>query len=153
MHAAELNARWLQEQAEREAAEKSRQHAIAEEKAERDLALKAYRAMQIDMAAQYPATEQDATVQGRAELIAATMLKAMRAWDGKAVECTACHLLSPPDTRFCLYCTADRSEVRPVSVPADIASTIHKRMHCSAKPSMSVKAAPKLILRPDSEVV
>ncbi|WP_137819597.1 hypothetical protein [Pseudomonas sp. 2FG] len=149
LHATELNATWLQEQAEREAEEQARQLALAEEKAERDLALKTHRAMQIDMAEQYPATEQDATVQGRADLIAATMLKAMRAWDGKAVECTACHLLSPPDARFCLYCTADGSEVRSVSVPADIASTIHKRMRCSAKPNMSIKTAPTLALRPE----
>lgn len=150
---AELNARWIQEQAKREAAEKARQVALAEEEAERALALQAHRAMQIDIAAQSSPRGQDATPQNRADLIAATMLKAWREWDGKAVECTACHLLSPPDSRFCLYCTAEGSEVLPVNVPVDITSTIDKRMRCSAKPSMSVKAAPQLILWPDIEAV
>lgn len=151
--AAELNARWLQEKAKRDAAEKARQLALATEKTERELALQAHRAMQVEMASQRSAIEPDTTAQGRADLIAANMMKAIREWGGKAVECTACHLLSPPDFRFCLYCTVDTSKVHPVSLPADIASTIHKRMHCSAKPSMSIKVAPQLIVLPDIEVV
>ncbi|MWV18255.1 hypothetical protein F3I16_19620 [Pseudomonas sp. L-22-4S-12] len=150
--ASELNAQWHLEQTEREAAEKARQAALDKEKAELQLALEAHRARQIQMADEQPATEQDNTVQGRAELIAETMLTALQAWNGKAVECNACHLLSPPEYSFCLYCDAQTSKVNPVTLSPDIPSTIHKRMRCSAKPTMSMKAAPRLLLRPDLAV-
>lgn len=150
--AAELNAQWHLEQAEREAAEKARQTALDKEKAELQLALEAHRVRQLQMADEQPATEQGNTVQDRAELIAATMLKALQAWGGKAVECTACHLLSPPGSRFCLYCDTQASKVNPVTLSPDITSTIRQRMHCSAKPSMSMKAVPHLLLRPILEV-
>jgi len=150
--AAEINAQWQLEQAEREAAEQYRQIELANEKAELQRALEAHRAKQLQMAAEQSATTQDNTVQDRAELIAATMLKALQAWGGKAVECTACYLLSPPDSRFCLYCDAARGKVNHVSLSPDIPSTIHKRMSCSAKPTMSMKAVPHLILRPDFQL-
>lgn len=148
---AELNARWHLEQDEREAAEKIRQIEIDKEKAELQLALEAHRARQLQIAVEQSATEQDNTAQGRAELIAGTMLKALQVWGGKAVECTACHLLSPPESQFCLYCDASTSKVNLVTLSPDIPSTIHKRMRCSAKPTMSMKAVPRLILRPDLE--
>ncbi|NNB48535.1 hypothetical protein [Pseudomonas fragi] len=147
--ASELNATWLQEQAEREAEEQARQLAIANKAAEHNLALKAHRARQAEMAAHQPTQPQDATVNGRSELIAATMLKALRDWDGKAAECKACHLLSPPGSRFCPYCAVDGHSLIETTVSPDLPATIHKRMYCSAKPGMSVKAAPLLVVRPD----
>lgn len=148
--ASELNATWLQEQAEREAEEQDRQLAIANKAAEHDLALKAHRAMQTEMAANQPALPQDATVAGRSELIAATMLKALRDWNGKATECKACYLLSPPGSRFCPYCAVGGRGLIETTVSPDLPATIHKRMYCSAKPGMSVKAAPHLVARPDT---
>ena len=150
--AAEINAQWQLEQEEREAAEQYQQIELANEKAELQRALEAHRAKQLQMVADQSATTLDNTVQGRAELIAATMLKALQAWGGKAVECTACYLLSPPDSRFCLYCDATTGKVNHVSLSPDIPSTIHKRMSCSAKPTMSMKAVPHLILRPDFQL-
>lgn len=147
--ASELNAIWLKEQAEREAKEQARQLAIANEATEHDLALKTHRAMQAEMAANQPTQPQDATVNGRSELIAATMLKALRDWDGKASECKACYLLSPPGSRFCSYCTVDGFDLLETTVPPDLPTTIHKRMYCSAKPGISVKVAPILAAKPD----
>ncbi len=147
--AVELNAQWQLEQAEREAAEKARQIELDKEKAELQLALKTHRIRQLQIAAEQPATEQDNTAQGRAELIAETMLKALQAWRGRAVECTACYLLSPPESQFCLYCDASTGTVNPVTLSPDIPLTIHKRMRCSAKPTMSMKSVPRLLLRPD----
>jgi len=140
--AAELSTQWQHEQAEREATEKARQIELDQKKAELQCALEAHRARQLQIAAEQSATEQDNTAQGRAELIAGTMLKALHVWGGKAVECTACHLLSPPESQFCLYCDASTSKVNPVTLSPDIPSTIHKRMRCSAKPTMSMKAVP-----------
>ncbi|MCV0097158.1 hypothetical protein ACM7OZ_26780 [Pseudomonas aeruginosa] len=150
--AAEINAQWQLEQAEREAAEQARQIELANEKAELQRALEAHRAKQLQIAAKQSARPLDNTVLDRAELIAGTMLKALQAWRGRAVECTACYLLSPPDSRFCLYCDAPTSKVTPVLLAPDITSTLKQRMHCSAKPSMSAKAVPKLIVNPDDEL-
>ncbi|WP_296127183.1 hypothetical protein [Pseudomonas sp. Ga0074129] len=145
----EINAQSQLEQAAREAAEQARQIELANEKAELQRALEAHRAKQLQMAAKQSASAQDNTTQGRAELIAGTMLRAIQAWGGRAVECTACYLLSPPDSRFCLYCDATTGKVNHVSLSPDIPSTIHKRMRCSAKPTMSMKTVPRLLLRPD----
>ena len=147
--ASELNATWLYEQAAREAEEQARQLAIANKAAEYDLALRAHRAKQVEAAANLPTLPQDATATGRAELIAATMLKALRDWGGKASECKACYLLSPPGSRFCPYCAVDGLGLIETTASPDLPATIHKRMYCSAKPSMSVKAAPLLVVRPD----
>ena len=146
--ASEWNATWLKEQAEREAEERARQLVIANEAAEHELALKTHRAMQAEMATHQPPQPQDATVNGRSELIAATMLKALRDWSGEAAECKACYLLSAPGSRFCPYCAVGRGLIE-TTVSPDLPATIHKRMYCSAKPGMSVKAAPNLVVRPD----
>ncbi|WP_315809318.1 hypothetical protein [Pseudomonas sp. C9-3] len=148
----EINAQWQLEGAAHEAAEQARQIELAKEKAELQRALEVHRTKQLQLAAEQSATTLDNTVQGRAELIARTMLKALQAWTGRAVECTACYLLSPPDSRFCLYCDAPTSKVTPVLLAPDIASTLKQRMHCSAKPSMSAKAVPHLIVNPDDEL-
>lgn len=145
LHAAEMDIKWLQEQTEREAAEKVRQFELEKERAEQERALLAHRAMQAKMASKYPDQKWTSTIQGRANLIAATMLKALRDWGGAAVECTACHLLSPPTSKFCLYCIVDDSRMQPIRLAPDIETTIHKRMNCSAKPTNSLKAAPGLI--------
>lgn len=149
LRASELNATWLQEQAEREAEEQDRQLALANEAFEHDLALKAHRAMQIEMAVNQPIMPQDATLNGRSELIAATMLKALRDWGGKASECKACYLLSPPGSKFCPYCTIDGRGLIETTVSPDLPATIHKRMDCSAKPGISVWVAPLLAVRPE----
>lgn len=147
--ASELNAIWLQEQAEHEAEEQAQQLVIANETAEHDLALKTHRATQAEMAANRQPQPQDATANGRSELIAATMLKALRDWNGKAAECKACFLLSPPGSRFCPYCAVDGRGLIETTVSPDLPATIHKRMYCSAKPGISVKTAPLLVARPD----
>ncbi len=149
LRASGLDATWLQEQAEREAEERARQLAIANEAAEHDLALKTHRAMQAEMATHQPPQPQDATVNCRSELIAATMMKALRDWKGKAVECKACYLLSPPDSSFCPYCAVDGQGLIQTTVSPDLPATIQKRMYCSAKPGISVKMAPNLVVRPD----
>ncbi|CEG54666.1 conserved hypothetical protein [Stutzerimonas xanthomarina] len=146
--AGKINAQWQLERAAREAAEQARQIELANEKAELQCALEAHRAKQLQMAAEQSATTLDNTVQGRAELIAGTMLKAQKEWSGRAVECTACYLLSPPDSRFCLYCDASTSKLNPVTLSPDIPSTINLRMRCSAKPNTSMRNAPILIVRP-----
>lgn len=148
----EINAHWQLEQEARAAAEKARQFELANEKAEQQRALEAHRAKQFQIAATQSATHQDNTIEGRTELIARTMLKAIEVWRGHAVECTACHLLSPPHSRFCLYCDSPASKVTPVLLAPDIVTTLKQRMHCSAKPSMSVKAVPQLIVSPDDEL-
>ncbi|MCQ2032418.1 hypothetical protein [Stutzerimonas kunmingensis] len=145
----EWNATWLKEQAEREAEERARQLVIANEAAEHELALKTHRAMQAEMTTHQPPQPQDATVNGRSELIAATMLKALRDWSGKAAECKACYLLSAPGSRFCPYCAVDGHGLIETTVSPDLPATIHKRMYCSAKPGMSVRTAPLLLTRPD----
>lgn len=146
----ELDVLWLQEQAEREAEELALQLALENEAAEHQQALKTHRAMQNEMAANHPAMPQDCSANGRSELIAATMLKALRDWGGKAVECKACYLLSPPTSRFCHYCAIDGHGLIETTVSPDLPATIQKRMYCSAKPSMSVKAAPRLVLKLDA---
>lgn len=128
--AVELNNRWQLEQADREADEKARQIELEKEKVELQCALEAHRAKQLQMVAKHSVTEQDNTAQGRAELITGTMLKAIQTWGGKAAECTACYLLNPPESQFCLYCDASASKVNPVTLSPDIPSTIHKRMSC-----------------------
>lgn len=148
--ASKLNAAWLNEQAEREAEERARQLAIANEASELDLALKTHRATQAEMATHQPPQVQDASVNGRSELIAATMLKALRDWNGKATECRACYLLSPPGSRFCFYCAIDGRGLVKTTVSPDLPATIHKRMYCSAKPGISIKTVPKLLVRPDT---
>lgn len=147
-HSTELNAKWLEEEAKREVAENARQLALAEEKTERDIALKTHRAMQIEMAAKQPAIELDISVQNRTQLIATTMLKALHEWEGKAAECKACYLLSPPGSGFCLYCSVDGYDLLETTVSPDLPATIHKRMYCSAKPGISIRVAPVLVVRP-----
>ena len=147
--AVELNAIWLEEQAEREAEERAQQLVIANEAAEHDLALKTHRATQAEMAVHRQPRPQDGTANGRSELIASTMLKALRDWNGKGAECKACYLLSPPGSRFCTYCAIDGRGLIETTVSPDLPATIHKRMYCSAKPDMSVKTAPLLVVRPD----
>lgn len=147
--ASEWNATWLKEQAEREAEERARQLVIANEAVEHELALETHRAMQAKMATHQPPQPQDATLNGRSELIAATMLKALRDWSGKAAECKACYLLSAPGSRFCPHCAVDGRGLIETTVSPDLPATIHKRMYCSAKPGLSVKAAPLLAVRPD----
>jgi hypothetical protein len=84
----------------------------------------------------------------REELIANQWLRAVREWDGQAVECSSCWLLSPPGNRFCLFCTSQTSTT-PIQVPKDVATTIRNRMRSSAKPDQSLQKAPTLLVQPD----
>ena len=113
------------------------------------MALKTHRTTQAEMATHQPIQPQDAIVNDISELIAATMLQALRDWNGKATECKACYLLSPPGYRFCPYCAVDGRGLIETTVSPGLPATIHKRMYCSGKPGMSVKAAPNLVVRPD----
>jgi hypothetical protein len=85
----------------------------------------------------------------REELIINQMLRAARDWGGQAVECSACCLLSPPGSQFCLFCTSEASTTTPITVPKDVATTMHNRMRSSAKPDRSLLMAPTLLVQPD----
>lgn len=85
----------------------------------------------------------------REELIVNQMPRAARDWGGQAVECSACFLLSPPGSQFCLFCTSKVSTTSPFEVPKDLATTIHNRMRSSAKPDRSLLMAPTLLVQPD----
>lgn len=84
----------------------------------------------------------------REDLIVSQTLRASHEWGGEGVECSACCLLSPPGSQFCLYCTNETSTMSRVFVSADIASTIHFRMRSSAKPDRSLRMAPSLLVQP-----
>lgn len=85
----------------------------------------------------------------REELIVNQMHRAARDWGGQAVECSACFLLSPPGSQFCLFCTSEASTISPYEVSKDVATTIHNRMHSSAKPDRSLLMVPTLLVQPD----
>ncbi|MDT4837903.1 hypothetical protein FQZ97_716460 [compost metagenome] len=150
----ESAAAWAAEQTEREAAERAHQHEAEERQAERRAALAEHRAMQRDVATHQGVTlsvadDGRSARQQREDLIVATIMKAAREWRGLGVECSACHLTNPPGTRFCLYCASDDSEMTDVTIPADVARTIHHRMRSSVKPDRSVRSVPTLILTPE----
>lgn len=65
------------------------------------------------------------------------------------MECSACCLLNPPGTQFCLYCTSEVSTMSHLSVPPDVAATIQFRMRSSAKLDRSIRVAPTLLVLPD----
>ncbi|MCY1351202.1 hypothetical protein D9M69_374630 [compost metagenome] len=145
---------WAAVRAEREALEAAQQRLKEEEHAERMAALTAHRKVQRETAAQRGEAPTDSgelwdARQRREDLIIATIMKAVQDWQGRGVECSACYLTNPPGTRFCLYCTSDASEMAGVSIPADVARTIHHRMRSSVKPERSIRAVPSLIVVPD----
>lgn len=148
-----LDAQWAAEEFERERAEISRQRALKERQAARALALAAHRNTQRETAAQNSAenaqcVDSSNALEQRKNLIMATRLKAARDWANEGVECSACYLLSPPGTQFCLYCPSDSSEMIAVTIAADVARTIHHQMRSSVKPVRSISAVPALIVVP-----
>ncbi len=68
---------------------------------------------------------------------------------GYGTECSTCHLVNPPDTAFCPYCSHDQSHMQPISIATDYAATFHLRMRSSAKPGRSLGAVPTLTVEPD----
>jgi hypothetical protein len=153
--AEKLSTRWAAEEVERRTAEISRQRKQQEENTERANALATHRAMQYEIMSQRSTvTLQHASPgaerQHRENLIVASMVKAAREWAGRGVECSACHLVNPPSTRFCLYCSVDESEMLTVTIPVDVSTTIQNRMRSSVKPDRSIRAAPTLAVIPDA---
>lgn len=100
-------------------------------------------------AAGFPEKDERGARERREELIVNQTLRAARDWGGHAVECSACCLLSPPDSQFCFFCTSEASTMTRILVPADVAATIHLRMRSSAKPDRSLRLASILLVQPE----
>ena len=142
------NARWEQERARHRALEEARraEHEVKFVAAAK--ALSAQRKLQSAAVGAQRAMNQVACLQ-RSELNVRQGRRAGREWGGNAVECTACYLLSPPDTQSCPYCASNASSMPLFTVSAEYAATIHHRMRSSPKPNRSVQAAPILRTQPE----
>lgn len=148
------NAQWEQERARLQAIEDAKRLEADEKAAEHAAALAAHRqsqleAAEVQRASGVPLEDERGARERREELIVNQTLRAAREWGGQAVECSACCLLSPPGSRFCLYCTSESSTMTHILVPADVAATIHLRMRSSAKPDTSLRLASTLLVQPD----
>ncbi|WP_248800600.1 hypothetical protein [Pseudomonas sp. MWU13-2105] len=149
-HVAE--ARWAKEQAHLQAvadAQRAEQKRLAAVRAkERE----AHWANQKAVALEQSSKPRPHNVTGERELreaqIVGTTVK-ISAEYGHGTECSTCHLVSPPNTAFCLYCSHDQSRMQPVSIAKDFADTFHMRMRSSAKPDHSLRAVPMLTVEPD----
>ncbi|MEH6672031.1 hypothetical protein [Halopseudomonas sp.] len=154
LDAAKADQEWALAEAERLAAEEA---SVREEEAHRKQmveALSAHRATQRAMAANYtacwsPGLDSVGALQQREGAIVTTMQKAVREWNGRGAECTACRLVNPPSSSFCFYCTSDKSQLRAMHYPQDLGKTIVNRMRCSAAPAQSLRTVPTLLLGPD----
>lgn len=150
---ARCNDQWELEQAPLRVIEEAKRVEQEAEVAEHAAALAAHRQTQSETAeAQRTAgilvKDERPARKRREELIANQMLRAARDWGGQAVECSACCLLSPPGSQFCLFCASEASTTTPIKVPKDVATTIHNRMRSSAKPDRSLLMAPTLLVQP-----
>ncbi|WAG76519.1 hypothetical protein LMK08_14095 [Metapseudomonas furukawaii] len=118
------NAEWGQEQARLQAIEGARRVEQEAMVTAHHRALTAHRHAQLVAAdaqrlAGIPAQDDRSTRQRREDLIVGQTLRAAREWGGQAVECSACCLLNPPGSQFCLYCSSDASTMSRIVVPAD----------------------------------
>ncbi|MCC6073873.1 competence protein CoiA [Pseudomonas sp. GCM10022188] len=148
------NAQWEQERTRLQAIEDERRVEQEAKAAEHAAALAAHRQTQLEAAEAQrangiPVKEERGARERREELIVNQTLRAARDWGGQAVECSACCLLNPPGSEFCLFCTSEASTMTRILVPADIAATIHLRMRSSAKPDRSLRMASTLLVQPD----
>ncbi|MCY1358024.1 hypothetical protein D9M69_445410 [compost metagenome] len=151
---AAYNVKWEQERARLQAIEDARRVEQEAKAAAHTSALAAHRQAQLAAAeaqrvAGIPAKDDRGARQRREELIVDQTLRAAREWGGRAVECSACCLLSPPGSQFCLYCASEASTMTRTVVPTDVAATMHLRMRSSAKPDRSLRMAPTLLVQPD----
>lgn len=148
------NAQSEQERTRLQAIENARRVEQEAKDAELAAALVAHRQAQLEAAeaqraAGIPEKDERSTRERREDLIVSQTLRAVRDWRGQAVECSACCLLNPPGSRFCLYCTSEASTMARILVPADVAATIHLRMRSSAKPDRSLRMAATLLVQPE----
>ncbi|WP_143068520.1 hypothetical protein [Azotobacter beijerinckii] len=148
------NAQWEQERSRLQAIENERREKQEAEASARAIALAAHRKAQLAAAetqrvAGIPTKDDREERQRREELIVGQTLRASQEWGGKAVECSACYILSPPGTQFCLYCANETSTMSLIFVPSDVMTTIHFRMRSSAKPDRSLRMAPTLLVQPE----
>ena len=154
LDAAKADREWALVEAERLASEEASAREHEAQRTQMLEALSAHRATQQSMAANYTACGStgldgvDARKR-REGAIVTTMLKAVREWNGRGAECTACRLVNPPDSRFCFYCTSDKSQLRAMHYAPDLEKTIVNRMRCSAAPAQSLRTVPALLLGPD----
>ncbi len=148
------NIQWEQERGRLQAIEETKRVEQEEKAAEHAAALAAHRQSQLEVAEAQRAAglslkDERGARERREELIVNQTLRAARDWGGLAVECSACSLLSPPHSQFCLFCTSEVSTMTRTLVPADIATTIHLRMRSSAKPDRSLRMASILLVQPE----
>ncbi len=151
---ARCNDQWELEQAPRRKLEDARRAEQAKKDAELEAALTAHRQAQAKTAeaqrnAGIAVTDERPERKRREELIVNQMLRAVRDWGGQAVECSACCLLSPPGSQFCLFCESKESTTSPITVSKDVVTTIHNRMRSSAKPDRSIQMVPTLKVQPE----
>ncbi|MGO4004936.1 hypothetical protein ABVN23_28195 [Pseudomonas fluorescens] len=151
---ARCNEQWEREQAPMRAIEEAKRVAQEAKAAEHAAALAAHKQTQLENAevqgtAGIQARDEPLDLKRREELIVNQTLRAVREWGGQAAECSACWLLSPPGSQFCLFC-ASEAGTTPIQLPKDIATTIHKRMRSSAKPDHSLQKVPTLRVQPDT---
>ncbi|WP_455232467.1 hypothetical protein [Geopseudomonas aromaticivorans] len=148
------DAQWEQEQGRLQAIENERREKQEAEASARAIALAAHRKAQLAAAEAQrvigiPAKDERGARQRREELIVGQTLRASQEWGGRAVECSACYILSPPGTQFCLYCANENSTISLIFVPADVMTTIQSRMRSSAKPDRSLRMVPTLLVQPE----
>ena len=150
----EYNVKWKEEQVRQQAIAEARRVDLERQAAGHSSSLEAHRVSQRAAAEAQKvlglgAEDDRGARQRREDLIVGQTLRAAREWGGHAVECSACCLLNPPGTQFCLYCTSEASTMSRLTVPPDVAATIQFRMRSSAKPDRSIRVAPTLLVLPD----
>lgn len=147
-----LDQEWEKElQARLEAAEAQKKKDI-EERRKRRAAEEKHRTMQYQEALKQSyrqQVEESAALDDRKAMIIATMFQAVREWNGKALECTACRLMNDPEAECCRYCENEDSQLGPRSFPQDLEKSIHNRMRSSVAPENSIRNVPKLTLIPE----
>tara|TARA_R110002020_G_scaffold347476_3_gene561148 strand:+ start:448 stop:1590 length:1143 start_codon:yes stop_codon:yes gene_type:complete len=147
-----LNQQWeIDLLAKLEAAEAQKKK-DAEERRKRQAAEAEHRALQYREAmeqSQPQKTVASEVLVERKAMIIVTMFQAVREWDGKALECSACRLMNDPAAEFCRYCENKNSQLSLRSFPLDLEKSIHNRMRSSVAPENSLKNVSRLTLVPE----
>lgn len=79
----------------------------------------------------------------RAEVIVASIRRAIEWWGGTDVECQRCYLISKAEAEVCGYC-ASTGSFKVVSFTPDYLHNAYARMRSSFKPDASLSRAPVL---------
>ncbi|NWA28574.1 hypothetical protein HX866_27165 [Pseudomonas gingeri] len=145
-------ARWTEEQARLQAIADDQRKAQEQKAAAHALEREAHWAAQKVVAHKQSLNPRPSNTAGMRERreaqIVGTTMKVSTEY-GHGTECSTCHLVSPPGTTFCLYCSHDQSHMQSISIARDFATTVHLRMRSSAKPDHSLRAVPVLTVEPD----